>query len=139
MHKRLNPLTIIGLIMVFTGLGHLLTAFLAPPEDWWTPRSLAEGLDESRARVRVLISGTPLADHLETGTLMVAGEGESPRPLTADEVRFRFNNWDRVRASLYFSAIFTASYTTAGVALLVVGLLLMPRLRRSQPPRKSAP
>ncbi len=132
MRRRLNPLTIIGMIMVFTGLGHLLTTFLAPAENWWTPRSLAKPFEESRDRVRVLISGTPLADHLEAGTLKVAGQGESPRAVTAEEIRFRFNNWDRVRANLYFRAIFSASYTTAGVAMLLVGLLLVPRLRSGQ-------
>jgi len=132
MRRRLNPLTIIGMIAVLTGSGHLLTAFLASPEHRWTPRSLAEDLDGSRDRVRVLVAGVPLADHLASGTLKVAGEGEAPRPLTADEVRFRFNNWDRVRAGLYFSAIFTPAYTTAGAAMLLVGLLLVPRLRPSK-------
>jgi hypothetical protein len=138
MQRRLNPATIIGMIMVFTGAGHLLTAFLTPAEDWWTPRSLALTPEESRDRVRVLVSGTPLAEHLEAGTLKVAAAGESPRPLTAEEVRFRFNNWDRVRADLYFQAIFSASYTTAGVLLLAVGLLLLPRLRGGQPVGRSA-
>ncbi len=116
------------MIVLFTGLGHLLTAFLTPAENWWTPRSLALDLEESRDRVRVLIAGTPLAQHLEAGTLKVAAEGESPRPVTADEIRFRFNNWDRVRAENYYRAIFTAVYTTAGAAALLVGLLLLPRL-----------
>ena len=129
MRRRLNPLTIIGLIMVFTGLGHLLTVLLTPAEDWWTPRSLAVAPEESRDRVRVLVSGVPLTEHLEAGTLKVASAGESPRPVTADEVRFRFNNWDRVRADLYVWGMLTASYTTAGVLLLLGGLVLVPRLR----------
>jgi len=138
MRQRLNALTIIGMIMVFTGLGHLLTAFLAGSEDRWTPRGLAVGLEGSRDRVRVLVSGTPLADHLAAGTLKVADRGETARPVTPDEVRLRFNNWDRVRADLYYRAIFSASYTTAGAAALLAGLLLMPRLTPKSAPDPSA-
>jgi len=128
MHKRLNALTIIGMIMVFTGLGHLLTAFLASPENRWTPRTLALGLEESADRIRVLVADKPLTGHIQNGTLKVTGEGGAPRPVKAEEIRFRFNNWDRVRAENYYRAIFTASYTTAGAAALLVGLLLAPRL-----------
>ncbi|MEA3366582.1 MAG: hypothetical protein U9R68_00545 [Planctomycetota bacterium] len=138
MRQRLNALTIIGMIMVLTGLGHLLTAFLAGPEDRWTPRQLAIRPQEAADRVRVLVSGTPLADHLAAGTLKVAAEVETARPVTPDEVRLRFNNWDRARADLYYRAIFSASYTTAGAAALLAGLLLMPRLTPKSAPDPSA-
>jgi len=134
MRRRLNAFTIVGMIVVFTGLGHLLPALLAGGENRWTPRDLAVGLEESADRVCVLVSGTPLEKHLEAGTLQVGGQGESPRTLQADEVQFRFNNWDRVRADLYFWGMLTASYTTAGVAALLVGLLRVPRL-----PGRSSP
>jgi len=128
MRKRINALTIIGMIMVFTGLGHLVPTFLASPENRWTPRELAVGLDESADRVGVLVAGVALADHVKAGTLLVGAEGQPPRPLTPEDVRVRFNNWDRVRADLHFQAIFTAAYTAAAVLLLVGGLLLVPRL-----------
>jgi hypothetical protein len=63
---------------------------------WWTPQSLALSLDESADRVRVYVRGKPLGSVLDAGQLRLAGAGDSV--LSISDVRFRLNNWDRVRA-----------------------------------------
>ena len=128
MRKRTNALTIIGLVMVCTGPAHLATQLLTPHDIWWTPKALATPLAESGDRVTVLVADETLGQRIDHGTLLVTQADGSSRPLTGEDVAFRFNNWDRVRADRNASMIWSVSYLTAGILMLLGGLFLMPRM-----------
>jgi len=109
MKKWFNPVTIIGLFVVAMGLWQLASKFLEPSDIWWTPRSLAVPLAESRDRVEVLVGGELLQKRIEDGALMLKAEDGSSRAVEAPDVTLRFNTWDARRADLYWQGMFSAA------------------------------
>jgi hypothetical protein len=102
---------------------------------WWTPRPLAVPLTESSDRVQVLVREKPIGSLLDAGALRVVDEG-STSALTASDIRFRFNNWDRVRAQRLPLLLFYAAFIGAGVLLsflLVTGRIAYQGERESRP------
>jgi hypothetical protein len=102
---------------------------------WWTPQSLAVPLTESSDRVRVLVRAKPIGSLLDAGALHVVDEGTTSA-LTASDIKFRFNNWDRVRAQRLPLLLFYAAFIGAGVLLfflLVTGRLAYQEERESRP------
>jgi hypothetical protein len=64
---------------------------------WWTPAPMALSLAESQDRVEIYARGKPLGtllDHKQVWVNDQMGSGA----LGGQEIRLRFNNWDRVRA-----------------------------------------
>ena len=75
-----------------------LIAFFHQRNDiWWTPPSMAAPLSVSGDRAEISARGTDLRALLDAGRVRVSLES-GPVVLTAEDVRVRFNNWDRVRA-----------------------------------------
>jgi hypothetical protein len=64
---------------------------------WWTPPPMMVPLTNATDRVEVYVRGRPLGALLEAGQLRVTDEAPGSVLATSD-IRFRFNNWDRVRA-----------------------------------------
>jgi hypothetical protein len=83
---------------------------------WWTPRPLAVPLTESADRIQVFVRAKPIGSLLDSGSLRVVDDG-STSALTASDIRFRFNNWDRVRAQRLPVLLFYAAFIGAGVLL----------------------
>ena len=131
MKRRINGLTIIGIVMVCVFLGHLLTKLLERGDIWWTPKELALSLEESKDRVRVYLRGEPIEDRLRDGSLYIE-DGEGRREVTQADVGIRLNNWDRQRASLYGGAIIDAAALTAGLMFLIFGALVLPAMQRKE-------
>jgi len=132
MNRRINGLTIIGIIMLCVFTAHLLTKLLERGDIWWTPKEMAPSLSECRDRVRVYLRDEPIEDYLEKDSLWVVDKDGSRRKIAQDDIRLRLNNWDRRRASLYGGAILDASAVTAGLMLLVSGLFVLPVIKRKQ-------
>jgi hypothetical protein len=127
MNRRMNPATLIGLIVLFTFGGQALPLFLASPENRWTPRQLARTLEQTDDRVRVFVDGEPLTERLEAGDVYVAdGEGV-PRPVEPGAMRVRINHWPEVRGQLMVRAVFLVAGAAIGLTLLIVGLFILPR------------
>jgi len=102
---------------------------------WWTPRPLAIPLAESADRIEVFVRGKPIGPLLDAGSLRVADDG-STNALTASDIRFRFNNWDRVRAQRLPVLLLYAAFIGAGLLLffiLVTGRLAYQGERESRP------
>ena len=90
------------------------------PDIWWTPLPMAATPGESRDRIEIYVDGKPLAARVAAQQLWLRDELGS-RALSGDQVRLRFNNWDRVRVSrmpllLLYAAVFGGGL----VALLVI-------------------
>ncbi len=90
------------------------------PDIWRTPLPMASTLGESRDRIEIYADGRPLAARVAAQELWIRDEIGS-RALSGDQIRLRFNNWDRVRVSripllLLYAAVFGGGL----VALLVI-------------------
>lgn len=130
MVRRMNGLTIMGLIMVCVFGTHLAVRLARSSEHWWTPRELAEPPSAGRQRVRIHVRGTPLADVLEDGALKIRTGDGAWRNLEDGDLRLRFNNWHRVRAGDVVPTAISGAAFGAGLALFIVGLWVLPAVAR---------
>lgn len=92
---------------------------------WWTPTTMAVPLSESAKRVEVLVRGRALRPLVDGGHLRIATDSAAP-VISAGDITFRFNNWDRVRAQripvlLVYAAVFGALVTM--LIILLTGRL----------------
>jgi hypothetical protein len=94
---RLFFSTLTGVLLLMAGLA-LYRELSRRSDIWWTPLPMALSLSESRDRVEVYVRGKPLGVLLDARKLSVTDDGES-RAVATDEIRLRFNNWDRIRAA----------------------------------------
>ena len=92
---------------------------------WWTPNAMLVPLAESDDRVQVQLRGKPLGSLVQSGQLQLADNG-TPSVVSASDVGFRFNNWDRIRAQ---RIPFLLAYATAiGIGATILLILLTDRL-----------
>lgn len=134
MKKWLDGWTSLGMLMLFATLPHLLGLWTEDPRKWWTPAEMAVPLDESRQRVEVLVAGQPLQRRLQAGALLLATPGAEARPLTANDIAFRFDNWDRVRAEGNTRGMLLVAILSWGASLVAFGIW-----RGLRPPRQEEP
>ncbi|HEX9705671.1 MAG TPA: hypothetical protein VGA20_10520 [Gemmatimonadales bacterium] len=95
------------------------------PDIWWTPRPLLVPLAQGLDRVEVYARGEPLVALLEAGQVRLV-EGGGSTSLTANDVGFRFNNWDRIRAQGL--PMLLASAAACGGAAVLFLLVITGRL-----------
>ena len=99
-----------------------LASFFGERSDiWWTPLPLAVTPMEAKDRVEVYVRGEPLERALDSGSLLVKS-GAGVAPLTAADVKFRLNNWDRRRAGRIPLLLMSAATAGAGVIFLLYGI-----------------
>jgi hypothetical protein len=80
---------------------------------------MALSLSESRDRVEIYVRGKPLGALLGARQLSVA-DGAGPNVLGVDEIRLRFNNWDRVRVVRLPMLLMYAASCGGGIVLLLL-------------------
>jgi hypothetical protein len=80
---------------------------------------MASSLPGSEDRVEVYVHGKPLAELLAGNQLWIKADTGS-RPITAQEIRFRFNNFDRIRARRLPLLLVDAASCGAGAVLLLL-------------------
>ena len=92
---------------------------------WWTPAALAVSLPDSKDRVEIYLRGQPLVGLVEHNQLSIT-DGGVPRVVSGQEVKLRFNNWDRIRAArLPLHLIYAAAI---GGGMVLLGLVATGRL-----------
>src|SRR6266571_1220075 len=115
-----------------------LMRFYPRDDIWWTPATSPLSLEQSRDRVEVYVRGVPLQSALQSGRLQLAGDS-GLAPITANDIRIRLNNYDRVkveRLPLMLSSAAGAGFT--GLILLLGATGWVPfRPRRSGAPGPS--
>jgi len=134
--SRINGATIMGMIALVVGISGAVPRLVVPEENWWTPRSLMLGLSDARDKVVVIINDKRLGAHLEDQTLLVQG-GAGPMPVTKEEIGFRINNYDKVRATRYLHAILPACIASFGLTMMIIGLFIAPKIewiKKDEPP-----
>ena len=100
---------------------------------WWTPLAMLVPLGASQDRVAVYVHGNELQDLLGAGRLRLVTDS-GPRALSAADIGFRFNNWDRVRAERVPLVLSYATAAGAAAAFLLVGFVYLLRRRRGVSP-----
>lgn len=86
---------------------------------WWTPPAMAATLGDSRDRVEIYAGDKPLAAMLTAHQLWIRDQAGS-RALSADEIRLRFNNWDRVRVTRLPLLLAYAAALGGGLVILLL-------------------
>ena len=108
------------LALLFIPAGALYSELARRSDIWWTPPAMASTLGDSRDRVEIYAGDKPLAARLTAQQLWIRDETGS-RVLSAEEIRLRFNNWDRMRvARLPFLLVYAAALGAGVVILLVI-------------------
>ena len=97
----------------------IVRELIRPSDLWWTPLAMASSLPGSEDRVEVYVHGKPLAELLAGNQLWIKADTGS-RPITAQEIRFRFNNLDRIRARRLPLLLVDAASCGAGAVLLLL-------------------
>lgn len=127
MKKYFNGLLIIGLtgIMFFGSFfaGEYLEATRGNKDIWWTPMKMALSLDQSRTEFELFIQKDMLQNHIEKGTLLIAGEKGNPVKVAAGDIKVRLNNWHKVRAGKLQNIILMSFFLGISVALLILGII----------------
>ncbi len=86
---------------------------------WWTPPAMASTLGDSRDRVEIYMGDKPLAARLTAQQLWIRDETGS-RVVSADDIRVRFNNWERIRTARLPLLLVCAAALGAGLVILLV-------------------
>jgi len=100
---------------------------------WWTPLAMLVPLGASQDRVAVYVRGNELQDLVGAGRLRLVTDS-GPSVLSAADIGFRFNNWDRVRAERAPVVLQYAAAAGVAGAFLLVGLVYLLRRRQGVSP-----
>jgi len=130
----LRPIQFVYLVvpvgLLLTALLNLYAFFHRRSDIWWTPLPKAVPVAASGDRVEIFARGTDLRTLLDAGRVRATGD-PGAGVLAADDVRIRFNNWDRVRAEQ--APLLVLYGFTIGAALVLVGLTLTGHVPKRRP------
>jgi hypothetical protein len=115
---RLFYSALLGALLLIPALT-LYREFSRRSDIWWTPLAMAPSLAESQGRVEIYVHGKPLSTLLAANQLWLRAD-TGARPLRGEEIRFRFNNWDRLRAQRLPLLLVDAASCGAGAVLLLL-------------------
>jgi hypothetical protein len=138
-HQR-NPsmiLLIMGIVLLLISGSQWFEYATQNDQIWWTPKELAENLDRSRDRVEIFVRDILLQDALDSGSLFIRTDSGVTQ-LTRDDFTFRFNNWDRVRASWNSRIALDTAFTLIALLFVVFGLISYSH-RPDKPPASAQP
>ncbi|MBK1722911.1 hypothetical protein [Thiocystis violacea] len=127
MTRKINAVLLVGLIGTPIA-GSLFgidygRAIWGDDQIWWTPKESALSIDQTRASFRIYLEDEPLDDHLARSSLTALGQDGMAYFVTPDLIKVRLNNWDRTKASLLHTAVYSAFALGASLACLVLGLI----------------
>lgn len=116
--NRAFPLIMLGALFLLSALP-LLRAFSQRDDIWWTPKAMALPLSESQDRVQIFVRDQALSALIEAGQLQMVDAG-SPHAVAADDIRLRFNNWDKMRAARMPGLLVNAAACGAIAVLFII-------------------
>lgn len=126
MKQSTRALLLIGVIGCCTLGSHFFARYAqavwGDRENWWTPRSMALPLNETRDDFRVFVGDELLQDRIRDGALYIAGDAGEPTPVSAETVEVRMNNWPATKAGLLHGAVISAFGFGANAAFLGLGI-----------------
>ena len=121
MPPRVRTVFVMMLVVLLLIPALALTRVLARRSDiWWTPTTMAVPLSDASKRVEVLIRGRSLRPLVDGGQISLTTDSTAP-VVSAGDITFRFNNWDRVRAQqIPEMLVYALMIGVAGVLLILV-------------------
>jgi hypothetical protein len=120
--KPRNGSLIAGIILFFVFGGQLLTMFIERDDIWWTPEAMLVSLNDSTDQVDVFVKNERLVDLLDGHKLWIEA-GDDLVAVTKEDIGFRLNNWDRLRASKITSFSICSALFLAGIMLFIYGAI----------------
>lgn len=117
-----NGALIAGIIMFFVFGAQCLTLALQSGEYWWTPESMLVSLEDSADRVDVYVKDERLAETVDGHKLWVE-TGDDLVAVTREDIGFRLNNWDSIRASQLPRFGILCALFMAGIMLVWYGVI----------------
>lgn len=114
--------TLFGLLICALASFRLWQLWNQPQDAYWTPAHLAMSLDTTSDRFEMLVGTAPLGKVLDERRLLVRS-GDSWLPVTATDVSFRVNNYDRARVMRIPAMVAFAALAGGAFVLFVIGLV----------------
>lgn len=125
--KRPVLLIAIGIVVMLTCTGSLLTFVLEPDNIWWTAKGMELPLSSMNDRAEVYINGKLLQQHVIDKSLLVKKEDDKFLFVEDDYIKMRVNNSDSVK---YKRSLFMLPFAFGlgiGFSLFIAGLFVRPR------------
>ncbi len=107
------------LALLFIPAVALYSELSTRPDIWWTPPTMASTLGDSRDRVEIYAGDKSLLARVTAQQLWIRDDAGS-RAVSADEIRLRFNNWDRTRVARLPRLLVYAATLGGGLVIFLV-------------------
>lgn len=112
----------LGLMLSLITGSHLLRLSMERDDIWWTPETMLVTLDNSVNRLDVFVKNERLVDLLDGDKLWV-DTGDDFVAVTKEDIGFRINNWDMVRASGIPEFVMNTAGLMLGLVVLLYGVI----------------
>lgn len=92
---------------------------------YWTPKTMALPVNDTRQEFELFLNDELLQDHLERGSLSATDlNGQSSR-VVPDDIVVRLNNWQKTKVSLLHGAVFMALLLGVSLMSVLLGVTQM--------------
>ncbi len=124
---KINGWLIFGVIGVFVfGLQfviHYYPAVYGNAAIWWTPKTMALSINDTRNHFELFLHDELLQDHLKRASLSATDPEGHAIPVVSDDIKVRLNNWHQTQASLLHTAVYMALLLGASLMSLLLGIV----------------
>ena len=125
--RKINGWLLIGIIGIAVFGSHLAIqygqAVWGNSDMWWTPRSMALPLSETRQNFELFVRGELLQRHLDRGSLSAIDSQAGRYSFVPEDVEVRLYNWQKVKSSMLHIAVLAAFMLGISVMSLIVGII----------------
>jgi hypothetical protein len=119
--------------VVFLASAVQIARYMTQPSDiWWTPKALGPSLSDVADRVEVYVRDVQLQEQVRSGRVQLLGDA-GPTTVTESDIRFRFNNWDRIRVQEIPALLTAAVFLGASGVCLLLGIVGWMPARKASP------
>lgn len=126
MTKKINSLLLIGIIgtVVFgTQVAvYYGRAIWGNSDMWWTSKSLALSLDETKEQLRLFLGDELLQDHIDRRSLSVIKPNGRTYKVASSDIKIRLNNWQKIKASFLNISVYAAFMLGVSNTCFVLGV-----------------
>ncbi len=94
-------------------------------EIWWTPKTMALPINDTKNDFELFLNDELLQDHLKRGSLSATDRNGQPMPVVSDDIVVRLNNWHKTKVSFLHTAVYMALLLGASLMSQVIGIVQM--------------